>query len=161
LSFLFVRHAGEQGQIKGIDPANGELITWEPPTNLLKFRFFVKVVSLLDARSNSIFGGLASSGDSPIESLLPFLLLSNKGQASDPISILLLMKGVGGKGIDQGTLLTLLLAKGGNNTDPLLFLLASKGKLGGLSGLFDSEHQPDSGSVKGSRSKSRPHLRGQ
>ncbi len=143
-SVLFVtevRKNGSQMEIVGLDPDNEGVIWGGPTTNVLapNLRFFVKVVSLVDGQIGSLFGG---SGDQKLnESLLPLLLLGNKGQtASDPLATLLLLKGLGENDADKKALLTLLLLKGGSDgPDPLLFLLATKGGIGDLADLFSKQ----------------------
>jgi hypothetical protein len=106
LRALFVQDVLDNGHLKGLDPINSAVINYAPTTNLLNVKFYVKVVSLVDAvvgkadEDKLLLLSLLGKGDGRAgvgENLLPWLLMQlGGGQVIDQYLMrLLLIRSVG------------------------------------------------------------------
>ena len=136
---MFVEEVLAGGTVKGIDPATGDVEEYHPVTNLLNMHFFVTVSGPASLLANT---------DS--HELLPLLLLSSQAggtTTADPLTMILLLQGLGSKKLDSTVLTTLALLRGGlagGSNDPLALILALQG-----SDLFDQEKAPRGGGPPG------------
>jgi hypothetical protein len=107
LRTLFVQEVHANGHLRGLDPINSAVIDYAPTGNLLKLKFYVKVMSLLDAMGGKtdhdklLFLSLIGKSDGRTgadENLLLSLLLKKSDGAQDfdkDMMLLLLMRGAG------------------------------------------------------------------
>jgi hypothetical protein len=106
LRALFVLEMLDNGHLKGLHPINSAFINYAPTANLLNIKFYVKVVSLVDAmvgktdEEKLLLLSLLGKGDGRAgvgENLLPLLLVQfSGGRALDQdLMRLLLIRSVG------------------------------------------------------------------
>jgi hypothetical protein len=87
LRAVFVQEVLENGHLKGLDPINSAVIDYAPIANLLKVKFYVKVMSLVDVMGKTdedklLLLSLLAKGDGRAgfgENLLPLLLVQLSG----------------------------------------------------------------------------------
>ena len=105
LRTLFVQEVLGNGHLRGLDPINSAVIDYAPTANLLNLKFYVKVVSLVDA--------MVDKTDRD-KLLLMSLLGKNDGRAGvgDNLLLLSLLQFGGRQALDQDSMRLLLLTRG-------------------------------------------------
>lgn len=119
---VFVTEVSEDfSSVIVVDIRAGERKEVIPTKNMFGFNFITKVVSLFDAFEN------APTPEAPFGNMLPFLMMDGDNKDIDPMMMMLMMNGNGGKDLFSNPMMMYFMLKDNKDSDmlPLMFLMNS------------------------------------